>query len=431
MQEYDVITIGSATVDVFADTSSQLVKFITKEGEKDFIAYPSGTKILISELNFSVGGGGTNSAVSFSRLGFKTGFLGKLGVDENSFKVMHLLETENVEFLGAREGQTGYSVILDSIEHDRTILTYKGSNNLLKEEDVDYNKLKTKWIYSSSMVDRSFETLKQIFKESYSQGVKIAFNPSSYQARQGLVKLQELIDCCAVLVMNLEEARLVLGKQGTDEELAPLLAQGTDRYVVITDGPNGACCFHQGQFFEITPTPHLKVVESTGAGDAFASAFVSGIILEKSIDECLKLGMVQAESVIQAKGAKNNLLSMDDALIMVSQFQGVVSSKEINDSHDPKKLLSELEERYNFKAPLGREFIFSNGKKIDSIEELAYYLKFALPESVDKHMHQDNNDFALWIKHVFNFDELADELAKEKDQFELSNVLIKFIHNNH
>ena len=48
---YDVIAIGSATIDVFADTHSQLVKFITNSGENDFIAYPSGAKILISVVS--------------------------------------------------------------------------------------------------------------------------------------------------------------------------------------------------------------------------------------------------------------------------------------------------------------------------------------------------------------------------------------------
>ena len=96
---FDVITVGSATVDVFAETSSELVKFVTAQGEKDFIAYPSGSKILISSLNFLVGGGGTNTAVSFARQGFKTAFLGKLGNDEPSYQVLHLLERENISFL--------------------------------------------------------------------------------------------------------------------------------------------------------------------------------------------------------------------------------------------------------------------------------------------------------------------------------------------
>lgn len=425
---YDIITIGSATVDVFADTSSQLVKFITNKGEKDLIAYPSGTKLLINDLQFSIGGGGTNTAVSFSRLGLKTGFLGKLGSDENSFKVQHLLDDEGIDFLGAREGQTGYSIILDSIEHDRTILTYKGSNNTLREQDINPELLETKWMYSSSMVEESFQTLQTVFTTMHEKGVQTAFNPSSYQAKQGLAKLQPLLNACSVIILNLEEAQLLLGKQGEAQTLAPLLAQGTDRIIVITDGSKGAYCFSKGQFYTITPTPHLQVIESTGAGDAFASGFVAGLYKELDIPTSLKLGMIQAESVIQAKGAKNNLLTYDQAQEEMTHFQGRLFQQEIHDIPTPKELLAELEHRYQYIAPQGKEFHFSNGTTIHSLEELAYYLKFALPETVQKHIREQTNDFAEWIRGVFELEELANNIQYEKDQFVISNKLIKFIH---
>ena len=73
---YDVITVGSATVDVFAKTHfSELIKIIDPKGETDLLAFPSGSKILIDDLEFTAGGGGTNTAVALSRLGHKVGFL--------------------------------------------------------------------------------------------------------------------------------------------------------------------------------------------------------------------------------------------------------------------------------------------------------------------------------------------------------------------
>ena len=82
---YDVITVGSATLDVFAKTRfSELIKIIDPKGETDLIAFPSGSKILVDELEFTTGGGGTNTAVAFSRLGHKVAFVGKLGQGTNS-----------------------------------------------------------------------------------------------------------------------------------------------------------------------------------------------------------------------------------------------------------------------------------------------------------------------------------------------------------
>ena len=95
---FDVITIGSATVDVFAYTeSSEVIKFVESKTEHDFIAYPGGEKIVIDKLDFKIGGGGTNTAVSFSRLGLNTAYLGKLGNDENGKKVLDLLNDENIK----------------------------------------------------------------------------------------------------------------------------------------------------------------------------------------------------------------------------------------------------------------------------------------------------------------------------------------------
>ena len=89
---YDIITIGSSTIDVFADTDSELIKIKTTKGEEDLLAYPTGSKIIIKDLKFTTGGGGTNSAVSFSRFGLKVAYLGKVATDENGHKII-IIET--------------------------------------------------------------------------------------------------------------------------------------------------------------------------------------------------------------------------------------------------------------------------------------------------------------------------------------------------
>ncbi|MBI2631431.1 carbohydrate kinase family protein, partial [Candidatus Pacearchaeota archaeon] len=112
------------------------------------MAFPSGSKILIDELDFSTGGGGTNTAVAFSRLGFKVGFVGKLGQGTNSDFIHKNLVKEKVDLLcGHGSGNAGYSIILDTLEHDRTILAYKGVNDELRVKDVPFRKLKAKWFY--------------------------------------------------------------------------------------------------------------------------------------------------------------------------------------------------------------------------------------------------------------------------------------------
>jgi len=89
---FDVISFGSAATDVFVETH------LTEKGK--FFSYPVGGKILIKNLKFDIGGGGTNTSVAFARFGLKTGYIGKLGNDENGTKILDLLKKEKIVVLG-------------------------------------------------------------------------------------------------------------------------------------------------------------------------------------------------------------------------------------------------------------------------------------------------------------------------------------------
>ncbi|MEK0337417.1 MAG: PfkB family carbohydrate kinase, partial [Nitrosopumilus sp.] len=76
--------------------------------------------------------------------------------------------------------------------------------------------------------------------------------------------------------------------------------------------------------------PHnIKIVETTGAGDAFASSFLSGIIKKNNIEFAIKLGMTNAESVIQYHGAKEKLLTYNEALKVMKKNPIKVVKKRI------------------------------------------------------------------------------------------------------
>ncbi|MBI5389578.1 carbohydrate kinase family protein [Candidatus Woesearchaeota archaeon] len=324
---FDVITVGSATVDVFVYTNkTEQIKIIDEQCEHDLIAYPSGEKILINDLHFSTGGGGTNTAVAFARLGLKTGFVGNIGCDENGTKVKSLLHKEKVAFLGTVSNEkTGYSIILDSREHDRTILTYKESNNHLYYQKLPLPKLKTRWFYFSSMMEESYQTLEKLAAFAQSKGIKVAFNPSSYLTKKGLGYAGSLLKKTTVLILNKEEAEMLVGKDRIEKVLAKLRAAGP-ALVVITDGKHGAWAHDGKTIYCITPHK-VNVVETTGAGDAFASGFLAGYLKKKDVCFALRLGQVNAESVIQHFGAKEILLTYSQAQKAIKKEQCKVVSK--------------------------------------------------------------------------------------------------------
>ncbi|MFC1691008.1 carbohydrate kinase family protein [Nanoarchaeota archaeon] len=313
---FDVITIGSATVDVFAKTHSELVKIKTPKTEETLICYPSGAKILIKDLQFMTGGGGTNTAVAFSRLGLKTGYLGHLGKGENGDKIISMFKKEKIKFLGTRGNEmTNYSMVLDSIEHDRTILAYKEASQKLSYEKINKSTLKTKWFYISSTLGQTFKTTEKLVSFAVKNGIKIAFNPSNYQAEKGAKYLKKILDNTNLLVLNKEEAELLLGRRyGTDlNELLEGSHELGPKIVVITDGKEGAYCSDGKKKLKVIPRK-INILETTGAGDAFASSFLSGLIKKKDIKFALQMAVVNAQSVIQNYGAKNILLNWKQAI---------------------------------------------------------------------------------------------------------------------
>ncbi|OGJ20309.1 hypothetical protein A3K73_06865 [Candidatus Pacearchaeota archaeon RBG_13_36_9] len=296
---FDVITFGSAVKDVFISTD------LADKG--NFIAYPIGAKILIKELRYDIGGGGTNTAVAFSRLGLKTGFIGKFGDDGIGYEILDTLKRENVKFLGKmkKRGLTGFSVILDSQENDRTILTYKGINDTISMSDIKLRKLKTKWLYCSSLLEESLQTQITLARMLKKRGVKIAFNPSSYLTERKEL-IEHLLMVSDILVLNKEESRMLTKKKDSLKGLHEL----TGGIIVITDRDKKICAYDGTKKYFLLPNK-VKARERTGAGDAFASGFVAGQIVGMNIEESLKLGLKESESVIKYFGAKNNLLKIN------------------------------------------------------------------------------------------------------------------------
>ena len=297
MKKFEVVCFGSAVVDAFVKTDFE-------EDSKNIII-PFGCKMLMKDLYFEIGGGGTNTSVAFSRLGLRTGFIGKTGNDKHGEKVLDLLKKEKITFLGNKvKGETsGFSVVLISKKLNRSIFTHKGINNKIGERDV--KKFQTNLLYLSSLMGKSFKTQISLAKKLKKKGTKIAFNPSEYLIKE--IKLNPLLKLCDILIVNKEEAGLLTKKKNKLKgisEIGPTI-------VVITDQRKRVYCYdsHTGKTYSIDP-PKLKVVEKTGAGDAFAAGFVAGLIKKKPIEYCLKLGVREAEAVIKHIGAKNNLLRM-------------------------------------------------------------------------------------------------------------------------
>jgi ribokinase len=328
---YDVISIGSNTIDVFVYTDrSQSIFIKTKSDEESFICYPVGAKLLINDLHFFTGGGGTNSAVALSRLGLKVAYIGKVGNDLNGFRILDELKKEKVDFLGPvchdSRKKTGYSVILDSLEKKRTVLSYKGANNYMDYSEIDLEKVKTKWFYISSMLGNSFITIEKMAEFASKNKIKILFNASSYLCEKGKGYLKKILENIEILVLNKEEAELLVGR-GQPRELTSSLKELGPKMVVITDEENPVYSLDNKNIFYKAVPYDVKVVEATGAGDSFSSSFLAGMIKTGDMEFSLRLAIVNSHSVLLFKGAKRKLLTYKQALAEINKRNIVIEKK--------------------------------------------------------------------------------------------------------
>ncbi len=298
--KYDVITIGSGVVDAFIHSGF--------EEKKGLISFPVGTKILVNNITFSMGGGGANSSVCLSHLGFKIGFIGKIGIGYNGQIILRELRNNNVDFLGVQAKEhTGYSIILEGNKGHRTILTFKGASDNLKFNEINLKNLDTKWFYFTSMGSESFKTQKKIAVWVKKKGIKIAYNPSSYHTKKGADYLKELLENSYFLSLNKEEARMLVA-QGN---LFRCLYKLGPRIVCITDGENEGGVY-DGKFLYRFWPHKVKVKESTGAGDVFCSSFVSSLLKSNNIESAIKVAMANAEHAIKIERTKDRLLKWNE-----------------------------------------------------------------------------------------------------------------------
>src|SRR3989344_2988917 len=137
---YDIVSIGSATRDIFINAdcfrSLDMAEFSTGKA----LCFPLGSKIEIKKIVFTSGGGGTNAAVTFARQGLSTACVGVVGNDLNGQEVVNELSKEGVEikyFQKHNDDYTAYSVILVDSSGERTILSYKGEGQHFDVNKVD------------------------------------------------------------------------------------------------------------------------------------------------------------------------------------------------------------------------------------------------------------------------------------------------------
>ncbi len=309
---YDVISVGDVVTDAFIRLIDDQAEIIDKDGKK-LLAMEFGSKLPFDHVEIiEAVGNSANAAVALAKLGLRSGFITNVGGDSHGRDMIAALH------------HNGVNTSLVRINHDKKsnyhyVLWYKEERTILiRHEDYDYQwphlrpSEAPKWIYLSSVSQHGIDYHDQISDYlDVNPDVKLAFQPGTFQMEAGVDRLRRIYQRSDVLVLNREEAVIVGG--GNHDDVHDLLNKLHDlgpKMVVVTDGPNGAYASDGTRRLQMPLYPDpAPPKDRTGAGDAFASTFVAGIIQGKSMEEALKWAPINSMSVVQRVGAQAGLVT--------------------------------------------------------------------------------------------------------------------------
>lgn len=312
MSNYDVVTVGSAVLDIFM--KSDKFKVVQSSDIPGGIAMCEvyGGKMEVEEVGIVSGGGATNTAVSFARKELHTAVVAEMGNDPQSLLIHKDLEEAEVDtrFLVQEEAETtAVSVVLIAEDGGRSIMVHRGASAMLTKQDVSLSEIETRWMHISSL-GGNIELLGNILKWAKEKKVRVSLNPGLKEIahKEKLVKLLSEIE---ILFINRDEAKNLWGIDYSNDQVWKSNLAIPGAYVtVITDGARGGkvCINQKVSFFDGEKVK--KVIDTTGAGDAFASGMVAGVLYGKSYDQAVSWGIKNATSVLKYIGAKKGLLKL-------------------------------------------------------------------------------------------------------------------------
>lgn len=314
-ERLDFVGIGDTVVDAFIrlkeDQAHTSCRIDTNTCE---LCIPFGAKVPFDfvKVVYAVGNS-ANACVSASRLGLKSALITNLGNDDDGKKCLESLKKDgvNTEYIKQYDGiKTNYHYVL-WYDSERTIL--------IKHEDFPYTlplgDVGPRWLYLSSLNEKSLAFHHEIadYLKKHPE-TKLSFQPGGFQIRLGVEALKDLYAHTEVFFCNVEEARQILKDQTSEpKDLAKNISTLGPKIVVITDGPKGAYVYDgmDSWFMPIYPDP-VPPYERTGAGDSFASAFISALALGKTPSEAITWAPINSMSVVQKIGAQEGLLTRNE-----------------------------------------------------------------------------------------------------------------------
>ncbi len=310
-QIFDVICIGAALVDIVAQ--------VERHPEDD-------DEVFVAKLELLSGGAAANTAYACAKLELKTAFIGKIGRNDTfGTKIINDFNEVNVntDFLRySDDNTTGSAYVALNREGDRRIYAHSGAANYLSKEDInEYELSSAKILFLSSL--KNLEPFLRAAEIGKRKNIPVVLNPGMLIIEQGFTKIRELLEKINILIISQREFQVLFSLTEkefnhniTMEKTEKFFSMGID-VLVITLGKMGAL-LATPSFSELIPPFKIdKVVDTTGAGDAFSAGFIYGLCHNSSFEfenlrRSVKIGNFIAGKCIENLGARNGIPEVGD-----------------------------------------------------------------------------------------------------------------------
>lgn len=302
MKKLDVIGFGALNVDKLYNVN----KIAHEDGEG-----------FITDCNQFCGGSAANTIIGLSRLGMKTGFIGKVSDDSDGDLLLKNLQKEAVNTRGIiinENGRSGNVIGFVDKAGQRALYVDPGVNDLILPEEIDLDYVEnTKILHLSSFIGESIRVQEYILNE-IPDDITVSLDPGRIYAERGLDFLKNILNRTDIILINEEELKHLTGNRySTYEEGARILFEHGISTVVIKRGDKGSYITNEDENYIIEPF-NVECIDTTGAGDAFNAGFIYGFMKGKEIQKCGQIGNLVASYCIQEQGAIKGLPAINEII---------------------------------------------------------------------------------------------------------------------
>lgn len=323
MAKYNIYGIGGALVDTEVKVSDKfladakidkgVMTLVNESRQKELLdALSSEDLILLKKCGGSV----CNSVVAASILGSKAFFSGKVADDSDGEFYISDLNQAGVDFhsAGQEPGTTGKCLVMVTQDAERTMNTFLGASDTLSTKEIDKDALKNSdWFYIEGyLVTNGARTAvtKDAVEYAKHHGVKIAISLSDpFVVDVFGDALRDVIGSGVDLIFcNKDEALAFTGSNDLDSAIEKLKL--TTESFVITDGANGAITY-DGDLVSRSEGIPVKPIDTNGAGDMFAGAFLYAITSGRGYEWAAGLANDCASRVVTKFGPRLELKEFD------------------------------------------------------------------------------------------------------------------------